>query len=151
MERTASLDRVFHALSDPTRRRILETLARGERPVLALARQFAISQPAVTKHLHVLEKAGLITRRKEGRTRRCRAAPEALRRPLAWIERWREFWNDRLDGVEAALARAAAQEPGDPIAKDPARQSGAPAERAAETKAQRRRRPPRRRAPGKAP
>jgi DNA-binding transcriptional ArsR family regulator len=75
------LNRVFHALADPTRRRIIEQLALRDRPVMELARQFDMSQPAVTKHLHVLEKAGLIARRKRGRQRPPTILPNSARVP----------------------------------------------------------------------
>jgi DNA-binding transcriptional ArsR family regulator len=108
--RQPQLNRVFHALADPTRRRILEKLARHDQAVMELARQFAISQPAVTKHLHVLERARLITRRKKGRLRYCRIQPGALQISLDWIERCRRFWNDRLDGLEEFLAESSRAE-----------------------------------------
>jgi DNA-binding transcriptional ArsR family regulator len=99
-----ALDRVFHALADPTRRRILDRLTAAERPVGELVSLFRISQPAVTKHLGVLERSGLIRRRKRGRQRLCSARPEALDAAAAWIARWRQFWNQRLDALEELLA-----------------------------------------------
>ena len=110
MSHTAPLDRVFHALADPTRRRIVHDLARGERTVMALARQFAMSQPAVTKHLNVLEAAGVIARRREGRRRHCSLRPGALRRPAAWLRRYESLWNRRLDALERLLAESASEE-----------------------------------------
>ena len=104
MSHTAPLDRVFHALADPTRRRIVHDLARGDRTVMDLARQFAMSQPAVTKHLNVLEAAGLIARHREGRRRRCVLRPRALRRPSAWLHRYESLWHERLDALERLLA-----------------------------------------------
>ena len=104
MSHTAPLDRVFHALADPTRRRIVHDLARGDRTVMDLARQFVMSQPAVTKHLNVLEAAGVITRRREGRRRRCALRPGALRRPTAWLRRYENLWHRRLDALERLLA-----------------------------------------------
>jgi DNA-binding transcriptional ArsR family regulator len=98
------LDRVFQALADPTRRRILERLAGGEQPVSALVEQFDMSQPAVTKHLNVLQRAGLITRHPSGRLRLARARREALRSPMRWIRRYTRLWNERLDSLEALLA-----------------------------------------------
>src|SRR5262245_29859647 len=100
----AMLDRVFHALADPTRRRIVETLTCRDEPVMALAGRFSMSQPAVTKHLNVLERAGLITRRKDGRNRWCRLKPDTLEQSRAWIDRCRRFWNERLDMLEQLLA-----------------------------------------------
>lgn len=97
------VDRLFHALSDHTRRRILERLASGDRPVSDLVDQFEISQPAVTKHLGVLEKAGLITRRRYGRMRYACARPEAVKPSLEWIRRYTRLWNERLDELEVLL------------------------------------------------
>ena len=71
-----------------------------------LARQFVISQPAVTKHLNVLERAGLIARNKQGRQRFCRLQPNALQGSLDWIERCRDFWEQRLDALEEFLAES---------------------------------------------
>lgn len=98
------LDAVFHALADPTRRGILEQLAAGDRTVNELYNQFAISQPAVTKHLQVLERAGLISRRKKGRLRYSRARRDALGVPIQWIRRYTQLWTDRLDALEELLA-----------------------------------------------
>lgn len=89
-----SLDAAFAALADPTRRAILTQLAQGEATVMELARPFAMTQPAVSRHLKVLEQAGLITRRVEGSKRPCRLAPNAITE----LDRW-------LDGMRAALAR----------------------------------------------
>lgn len=110
MSHTAPLDRLFHALADPTRRRIVHDLARGDRTVMDLARQFTMSQPAVTKHLNVLEAAGLIARRREGRRRRCSLRPRALRRPAAWLRRYESLWNRRLDALERLLAELPTEE-----------------------------------------
>ncbi|MDE2489973.1 MAG: winged helix-turn-helix transcriptional regulator [Elusimicrobia bacterium] len=97
------LDLAFGALSHPIRRGILARLATGEATVAELARPFKVSAPAITKHLRVLEEAGLLTRRKEGRARRCRLEAERLRQAQEWIERYRAFWNDRLDALERYL------------------------------------------------
>jgi DNA-binding transcriptional ArsR family regulator len=110
MSHAAPLDRVFRALADPTRRRIVHDLARGDRTVMDLARQFAMSQPAVTKHLNVLESAGLIARHREGRRRRCALRPRALRRPTAWLRRYESLWNQRLDALERLLAEPRTEE-----------------------------------------
>jgi len=107
------LDRVFHALADSTRREILERLAGRDQGVMELASRFSISQPAVTKHLHVLEKAGLIIRNKQGRQRLCRIVPKALDPSLAWIERCRAYWNDRLDVLEKFLKKSKRKENSD--------------------------------------
>lgn len=101
---SSALDRVFHALADPTRRRIIERLTRGERTVMELAGDFTISQPAVTKHLNVLAAARIITRRREGRLRYCSLRPAGLAGSFDWLARYRRLWNDRLDALEALLA-----------------------------------------------
>jgi DNA-binding transcriptional ArsR family regulator len=94
------LDAVFAALADPTRRRILERLARGEQSAGALGSGFPISQPAISKHLKVLEEAGLLKRRIDGRVHHLRLSPRRMQSALAWLETQRRFWNasfDRLD------------------------------------------------------
>src|SRR3954454_9245750 len=83
---TAELGSAFSALSDPTRRAILETLASGEKTVLELCKPFSMSQPAVSRHLRVLEESGLITRRVEGTKRPCRLASDGIREVDAWFE-----------------------------------------------------------------
>src|SRR4051812_42196946 len=104
------LDRVFQALADVTRRQILEALARRDESVMSLASRFAMSQPAVTKHLNVLERAGLIARRKDGRKRWCRLKADELEKSRAWIERCRHFWNERLDALEDLLVETQHEE-----------------------------------------
>jgi DNA-binding transcriptional ArsR family regulator len=94
------LDMVFHALSDPTRRAIVQRLAGGGALVKDLAEPFAMSKQAVSKHLQVLEAAGLIVKVAEGRSTRVRLRPEALRHIEDWVSFYRSFWTDRL----AALA-----------------------------------------------
>jgi DNA-binding transcriptional ArsR family regulator len=101
----ARLDAVFSALADPTRRAIVEQLAEGERSVSELAEPFDVSLPAVTKHLRVLEGAGLLAHRKEGRVRHCRLVAEPMSEALAWIERYRVFWDARFDALAAHLKR----------------------------------------------
>src|SRR5262245_60390252 len=103
----AALDGVFAALADPTRRAIVGALARGEASVGVLAEPFAMSLPAISKHLRVLEQAGLVAREKEGRMRRCRLLPAPLRQAGDWIIRTRHFWEDRLDALEDYLAGGA--------------------------------------------
>lgn len=99
----AALDRTFAALADPTRRAMVQRLTRGEASVTELAAPFRMSLPAVSKHLRVLEGAGLVARRREGRTHRLRLVP----RPLATVSRWlddrRRFWERRLDALAAHL------------------------------------------------
>jgi DNA-binding transcriptional ArsR family regulator len=96
-----SLDDVFGALSDPIRRAILTRLAEGECAVSALGEPFAVSPPAISKHLRVLEKSGLIARRKSGRVHYCRLRPDPLRRGGDWIQQLTAFWEGQFD----ALAR----------------------------------------------
>lgn len=94
------LDRTFAALADPTRRRILEHLADGDRCVTELARPHRMSLPAVSKHLRVLERAGLVRRARCGRVHRLKLEAEPMRQAQAWIEEYRKFWEasfDRLD------------------------------------------------------
>ena len=100
---TDALSMTFAALSDPTRRAILVRLADGEATVGEIARPFEISLPAVSKHLAVLANAGLITRSKEGRVRRCGMRAEPLHGAYDWIRTYRRFWEDRLDSLEAYL------------------------------------------------
>ena len=102
------LDSTFAALSDPTRRAILSRLAGGEATVMELAQPFAMSQPAISRHLRVLEEAGLITRRIEGAKRPCRLAPGAIAEIDQWLEVLRnalELNFDRLDHVLAAQTK----------------------------------------------
>ena len=93
------LDLVFGALADTTRRRILARLAVGEATVGGLAAPFEISRPAISKHLKVLERAGLIHRTRDGRVRRCELEAEPLHKASEWVERYREFWEGRLDAL----------------------------------------------------
>lgn len=98
-----SLDDVFFALSDPTRRAILEQMAEGECSVSELAEPFTISLPAVSKHLRVLERAGLLVQEKDGRVRRCHLVAEPLRPAAIWIAQYRQFWEERFDALAAYL------------------------------------------------
>ncbi len=97
------LDLTFGALADPTRRAILAQLASGERSVGELAAPFDISPPAISRHLRVLENAGLIARRREGRVHRCRLKPASMREAADWIDRYRQFWDVQLDSLAAYL------------------------------------------------
>jgi len=101
---TWELDSVFAALADPTRRAIVARLTRGEASVSEIAAPFPVSLPAVTKHLSVLRRAGIVEDRKLGRVRLCRLAPEPLRRAELWVAQQRAFWDDRMDGLAAHLA-----------------------------------------------
>jgi DNA-binding transcriptional ArsR family regulator len=91
------LDSVFAALADPTRRAILARLSGGDATVGELAAPFAMSRPAVSKHLTVLERAGLLTRLADGRVNRCVLDPEPLREASSWVERYRRYWEGSLD------------------------------------------------------
>ena len=102
---SGSLDGVFSALADPTRRAIVARLARGPATVSELAQPFAMSLPAVAKHLRVLEAAGLIASEKAGRTRRCRLLDAGLDEARAWIEAHRSVWERQFDALETHLAR----------------------------------------------
>ena len=99
-----ALDAVFGALADPTRRAILARLANGDATVGELAAPFDISLPAISKHLGVLEEAGLLTRTREGRARRCHLEPAALAQANGWLEQYRAFWDDALDRLADFLA-----------------------------------------------
>jgi DNA-binding transcriptional ArsR family regulator len=103
------LDATFLALADPTRRAILARLALGEASVTELAEPFAMSQPAISKHLKILERAGLITVGQDAQRRPRRIEAEPLAEASAWLERYRDIWEAsfaRLDGVLAELQRA---------------------------------------------
>jgi DNA-binding transcriptional ArsR family regulator len=97
--RSGSLDVTFAALSDPTRRRILGLLNGAELRVTELAKHFSVSLPAVSKHLRVLENAGLIKRKRNGRVHRIRLDAKPMRDAAAWIERYRDLWEVRLDAL----------------------------------------------------
>ena len=100
-----TLDATFSALSDPTRRAILARLALGAATVGELAEPFAISPPAISKHLRVLEGAGLMTREKEGRVHRCRLAPAPLHAAAEWLLFYQRFWDGTLDSLADYLAK----------------------------------------------
>jgi DNA-binding transcriptional ArsR family regulator len=100
----------FAALADPTRRAILARLALGETSVSELAEPFAMSLPAVSKHLKVLENAGLITRGREAQWRPCRLEPEAFKEVDGWLEQYRALWEERFDRLDAYLKRLQAAE-----------------------------------------
>ncbi|MGH8720764.1 MAG: ArsR/SmtB family transcription factor [Burkholderiales bacterium] len=97
----AVLDRVFAALSDPTRRHVLESLGQGNLAVSELAAPHGMSLPGFMKHLRVLEEAGLIARTKEGRVVSCELSAAPMREAAAWMQRYEKFWSEKLD----ALAR----------------------------------------------
>jgi len=97
------LNAVFAALADPTRRAILARLREGEATVKELAEPFAISAPAVTKHLKVLRQAGLITQGREAQWRPCRIEAGPLKEAAAWIDQYRQLWSDRFDMLDDLL------------------------------------------------
>lgn len=97
------LSSTFSALADPTRRAILARLASGEASVTELAQPFAISMPAVTKHLKVLERAGLISRSRTAQWRPCQLQAQPLRDVAGWVEQYRAFWEQRFDRLDAYL------------------------------------------------
>lgn len=101
----AQLDRTFAALADPTRRRILAHLARGDQRVTHLARPYRMSLPAVSKHLRVLEKAGLLRRRRYGRVHEMQLDAEPLKKAAQWVEEYRKFWEGSLDRLAAYLEK----------------------------------------------
>src|SRR5579863_2525049 len=111
-----SLDAKFSALADPTRRAILARLALGETSVMDLAKPFAMSLPAVSKHLKVLERAGLIARSREAQLRPCRIEPRALKDVDDWLDRYRRFYDESFDRLDLYLQtlqakRSKAKEP----------------------------------------
>lgn len=97
------LDATFAALSDPTRRAILARLSRGEASVTQLAEPFKMSLPAISKHLKVLQKAGLITQSREAQWRPCRLEAKPLKQAAEWIERYREYWEESFDNLDSYL------------------------------------------------
>jgi DNA-binding transcriptional ArsR family regulator len=108
---TDRLSTMFGALADPTRRAILARLALGETTVAELAKPFDISGPAISKHLKVLENAGLITRGREAQWRPCKIEPLALKSLDEWLEQYRQFWEERLDRLDDYLRKLQGREP----------------------------------------
>jgi DNA-binding transcriptional ArsR family regulator len=104
------LTTTFAALADPTRRAILSRLASGEASVTELAEPFEMSLPAVSKHLKVLERAGLITRSREAQWRPCRLEPGPLKDVAEWVERYRRFWEQSFDRLETYLGELQSEE-----------------------------------------
>lgn len=103
------LSRTFSALADPTRRAILASLTTGEKTVSDLAKPFDMSMPAITKHLKVLEKANLIERSREAQYRPCRLHPAPLKDVDAWIEEYRQFWEESFDRLDDYLSELQAK------------------------------------------
>ena len=98
------LDATFHALSDPTRRGMLANLALGEKSIGALAEPYAMSFAGASKHIKVLEGAGLVARRKVGRTQLCTLQAGPMGEADQWLRQWEQFWNVRLDRLEALIS-----------------------------------------------
>ena len=104
-----TLNRTFAALADPTRRRILAHLARGDRCVTDLAKPHSMSLPAVSKHLRVLEKAGLLRRRRYGRVHEMKLEAKPLKQAARWVEEYRKFWEGSLDRLADYLEKTTKQ------------------------------------------
>jgi DNA-binding transcriptional ArsR family regulator len=108
---TEVLDARFAALADPTRRAILARLAKGQATVTELAAPFTMSQPAITKHLKVLERAGLISRERDAQRRPCRLRADGLKDVAEWAETYRAFWEDSYDRLDEYLDEMKRKEP----------------------------------------
>lgn len=108
---SSQLDSVFQALSDGTRRRMLRSLSTQPRSVGELAAPFRISLAAASKHIKVLERAGLVQRQIHGRTHLCRLRAEALAEAERWLQHYQQFWTERLDALEIALRAETAGQP----------------------------------------
>jgi DNA-binding transcriptional ArsR family regulator len=102
-KRTPALDRVFQALADPTRRAVVERLGRGPTPTTVLAEPFRMALPSFTQHLDVLQEAGLVRSRKQGRVRTWELVPESVDAARHWLDVQRDHWNARLDRLDAHL------------------------------------------------
>ena len=108
MTASARIDRIFSALADPTRRAIIQRLASGEATVTELARPFAISLPAISRHLRVLEGAALVRQERDGQFRRCRLDAEGLQAAAEWLDFYRHFWGESLDRLDEHLKSSSA-------------------------------------------
>jgi DNA-binding transcriptional ArsR family regulator len=116
------LDLTFAALADPTRRAILTRLVRGDATVVELAEPFAMTQPAISKHLKVLERAGLVSRSRDAQRRPCHLQATALREVTEWLDGYRRFWSDsfdQLDDLLDELRNQPTREPGDQPCETP--------------------------------
>ena len=116
-----NLDATFSALADPTRRAILARLARGKTTVQDLAEPFAMTLPAISKHLKVLERAGLISRSREAQWRPCRIEPRALKDVDDWLDHYRRFYDESFDRLDSYLKTLQAREPNNEPAKEAAK------------------------------
>jgi len=99
------LDRVFSALADPTRRAILQALSQSPSTITEIAKPFPFSLNAISKHVMVLERAGLVHREIKGREHRCRIDPDPLAEANLWLEHYRQFWEPRLDALQVYVAK----------------------------------------------
>ena len=111
VETADPLSQTFAALADPTRRAILARLALGETSVKELAKPFSMTPPAITKHLKVLEHAGLIARGREAQWRPCRLKARPMKEAVDWLENYRSFWEESLDRLEDYLAKLQGKKP----------------------------------------
>jgi DNA-binding transcriptional ArsR family regulator len=107
---TDRLSMIFMALADPTRRHILELLSKGDATVNELAKPFSVSLPAISKHLRVLERAGLISRGRNAQWRPCRLEAEALKEGADWMDQYRQLWEESLSHLERYVQKLQAQE-----------------------------------------
>jgi DNA-binding transcriptional ArsR family regulator len=125
MSTTDTLDKTFAALADPTRRAILARLASGQASVTELAAPFAMSLPAVSKHLKVLERAGLVARGRRAQWRPAQLQAEPLHEVADWLADYRRFWEERLDRFDEYLRELQASEPdrGEPVQPRPAKKA----------------------------
>ena len=114
MSSTQPLDLAFAALADPTRRAIVARLAKGEATVMELAAPFDMSQPAVSLHLKVLERAGLISRRREAQTRPCKLEPEGLKAIAEWVFDYRKYWEEAYEQLDELLVEMKKEEDNEP-------------------------------------
>jgi DNA-binding transcriptional ArsR family regulator len=106
---------VFQAIADPTRRAIINMIARQPLNLNAVAEQFDVSRPAISKHIKILTQCGLITIKQQGRERYCEAKLQQLNEVSQWVEQYRVFWNKKLDALEGFLAQEAISESNKPI------------------------------------
>ena len=118
------LDRAFGALADPTRRAILARLSRGDAGVLDVAEPLPMSQPAVTKHLRVLEEAGLISRHRLARQRMCHLEPHRLKQLSDWVGSYREFWEESFERLDELLEELQGSESPTPTPQEPTKGEG---------------------------
>ena len=138
---TPALDSTFAALADPTRRAILARLSRGESSVTSLAAPFSMSLPAVSKHLRVLQSAGLLRREIDGRVHRCRLVAEPMRDAAAWIEHYRRFWESQFDALARYLESTQKKENPSWPHPSKARRSGSSSEERSQRRAKKSSRP----------